>query len=104
MRERHEQMRDRTRRHFPEAAGSGVPTLSVISPAAGVAAGRQEGGEAERRSHKFTTVDLGPYFNAGPAEFGPREKARSLSGPSRADGLIHMPTGQQHFRGIPFRL
>jgi hypothetical protein len=49
-------------------------------------------------------VDLSPYFNAGPADFGPREKARGLSGKSRTDGLIYMPKGQQNFRGIPFHL
>ena len=86
--------------------GSGVPTLSLVSqtPGSQPAAASQESSGTRRSSATFTPVDLQPFFNAGPADLGRRERARGLAGPSRTDGLIHMPTGQQHFRGIPFRL
>lgn len=101
-----EQMKNRSRRRFLEAVGSGVPTLSLVSQAAGsqLAAGSQASGWTGRSSAKFTPVDLHPHYNATPADFGPRDRARGLTGSSRTDGLIYMPTGQQHFRGIPFRL
>ncbi|HEU0139813.1 MAG TPA: CehA/McbA family metallohydrolase [Bryobacteraceae bacterium] len=97
-------MSNRTRRRFLGTVGSGVPTLSLVSQAAGGMVFGQEGGASGRTSPKFTPVDLSRFFNAGPAGFGPRDRARRLSGPSRADGLIRMPTGEQRFRGIPFRL
>ena len=99
-------MKNRTRRRFLGDVGSGVPSLSLLSQTAGSqpAAASQESIGVRRSSAKFTPLDLRHYFNAGPADFGPRERAKSLAGPSRSDGLIHMPTGEQRFRGIPFRL
>ncbi len=45
---------------------------------------------------KFTVLDLASYFNAG----------RSAAGwhPALADGLVHLPAGDQTFWGIPFAL
>jgi hypothetical protein len=53
---------------------------------------------------KFTPIDLRPYFNTSSVDFGPREKAKGLTGESANDGLIRMPGNNQTFRGIPFRL
>ncbi len=97
-------MIDQTRRNFLETMGAGVPTLSILSQAAAQGAGLPGTEEPKPGSPKFTLVDLGPYFNAGPADFGPREKARNLNGRSALDGLIYTPAGQQRLRGIPFRL
>ena len=55
-------------------------------------------------SQKFTPIDLGPYFNVTPAQFGPRPQAREFGAGSNRDGLIRTPAGQQSMRGIPFQL
>ena len=60
------------------------------------------GGEAV--SPKFTPVDLSPYFNVSPRDFGPREKAKEIGGGSARDGLIRVPTGKETLQGIPFWL
>jgi hypothetical protein len=93
-----------SRRSFLQTVGGGVPTLNLIL--GGAWAKPVEGGgsgEAEPL-RKFSPVDLTPFFSASPADFGPREGARTLSGGSDRDGLIRTPAGKQNFRGVPFWL
>jgi hypothetical protein len=58
----------------------------------------------ESFSEKFTPIDLAPYFNASPINFGPRDRAKELGGDSAHDGLIRTPAGVKNLRGIPFVL
>jgi hypothetical protein len=53
---------------------------------------------------KFTPLDLSPFFNCSPVDFGPREQAKSLNGYAGRPGLIRTPAGRQNLRGIPFYL
>jgi len=53
---------------------------------------------------RFAPVALISHFNASPSDFGPRDLAKAMGGPSQQDGLIHTPSGKQNFRGIPFLL
>lgn len=55
-------------------------------------------------SAKFTPIDLSPYFNASPPEFGPREKAKEIGGECARDGIIRVPTGRKALHGVPFWL
>jgi hypothetical protein len=77
------------------------PTLALLVGDRASVAGSGPSVEGDDR---FTPVDLAPFFNATPRDFGPRERARTLSGDSSRDGLIRVPAGEQKLRGIPFRL
>lgn len=74
------------RRTFLETVGTAVPSMQLL--------------RAAEPAGKFTTIDLSRYFNTSASDFGPREQARSMS----RDGLIHVPSGEQTFLGIPFAL
>jgi hypothetical protein len=97
-----------SRRTFLRAVGSTVPTIQLVSRAAAA----QGGGGASSRSvshqafnsGKFTPLDLTPFFNCSPADFGLREQAKSLNGYAGRPGLIRTPAGRQALRGIPFYL
>jgi hypothetical protein len=97
-------MKNYSRRKFLRTVGAGVPTLALVAQETTVrgAAPLAEGPEVN--SGKFTPIDLSPFFNASPADFGQRELAKDLSGDSARDGLVRTPTGDQKFRGIPFWL
>ena len=93
-----------SRRNFLRTIGSAVPTLNLM--AEGVTPdtllGTQLNGQQTKA--RFSPIDLTTYFTASPADFGPRENAKSLCGGSRQDGLIRTPAGKQELRGIPFLL
>jgi hypothetical protein len=76
-----------TRRNWLGGAGA-VPLLAVPG-------NPQVTGPVEA---VFTPIELGRFFNAWAAQFGPREPLR----PRVRDGLIRTPGGRQQFRGIPF--
>jgi len=52
------------RRAFLQAVGGTATTLAALAPEAAAA--------SAGASAKFTPVDLGSFFNASPADFGPR--------------------------------
>ncbi len=90
--------KDWSRRGFLQTVGAGVPTLTMLlGESAAGAASPLESGTA---SGKFTTLDLGRFFNSSAKDFGPREHAQRFS----KGGLIPTSGGDQNFRGIPFRL
>lgn len=70
---------------------AGAPALQWV--------GTVPGGESELQK-AFHPLDLSAYFNASPADFGPRESLRSDS----KDGLFRRPAGRQSLRGVPFLL
>jgi hypothetical protein len=82
--------------------GVAAPTLKLVLGGKPAWAAARAGAEAA--SGKFTPLDLTQVFNASSADFGPRQKAKHLSGDSSKDGLIRPPAGAQNLRGIPFRL
>lgn len=86
---------DLQRRAFLKTAGAGVPTLRLM--AASMAAPAEA---APYDDAKFTPLDIGRFYSASPADFGPRKQASFFS----RDGLIHAPAGTREFRGIPFLL
>lgn len=99
-----DRLHDWTRRTFMKAVGGVVPTLTIFgeeTPDAFPAAG---GWPQAVEATKFTPLDLSDHFTASPAEFGARERAKSLGEQSAKDGLIRMPAGKQVLRGIPFLL
>lgn len=75
------------RRSFLQAAGAIAPVVELV------------GAEA---AGKFTTVPLGPAFNAASRDFGPRPWARNE--PGVTDNLIRTLGGLQRLRGVPFEL
>ena len=79
------------RRDFLKGAGAAAPALEMVGTAAAAADGPQAA---------FAPLELEKYFNASPADFGPRDQIRSRT----PDGLIRTPAGRQQFRGIPFHL
>jgi hypothetical protein len=81
----------------------GLPSLTLLLPRTTTEAKSADEG-AQISSGKFTQVDLSPHFNCSSIDFGPHARTKELSGPSAQDGLIHTPTGEQIFRGIPFQL
>ena len=97
-----------SRRTFLRAVGTSVPTLQLVGRAAAAPGGIGPGSSPESRgtfnSRKFTPIDLTPFFNCSPKDFGPREQANSLDGYSGHAGLIRTPAGRQSLRGIPFLL
>ena len=97
-------LNDLSRRTFLQTVGAGVPTLSLVVKDARAAAVVPQESSAKGAAEKFTPIDLSRFFNCSPADFGPREQARRLSGESARDGLIRTPGGNQVFRGIPFVL
>lgn len=84
-----ESSKETTRRNFLQAVGA-TPSLAFLS----AAAAQSEPAPAE----KFTAVDLSPYFNTSPREFGSK-----LSDSARQD-LTGIPSGRSTLRGIPFSL
>ena len=93
-----------TRRDFLRTVGASVPTLSLMMGAVDVQGSAEAGPGQEFDNSKFTPLNLTPYFNCSSLDLGPRPKARGLGGESARDGLIRTPAGDQHLRGIPFRL
>ncbi len=92
---------DWTRRAFLQTGSIVVPTLKRMLAAA--TAGQDEtGGPLD--PGKFAPVELSSHFNASASDFGPRDRAKAMGGPSQQDGLIHTPSGKKNFRGIPFLL
>jgi len=91
-----------SRRFFLRTVGAVPPTLKLMLDGTPARAAARAGAEFSRE--KFTPVDLTRVFTGSPANFGPREKAKQLSGDSQRDGLIRPPTGAQNLRGIPFQL
>ena len=77
------------RREFLQMAGAAPAVQAVGTVGADVETGAL-----------FTPIDLEQFFNATPADFGPRDQIRFRS----PDGLIRTPRGRQRFRGIPFVL
>src|SRR5205085_7957621 len=84
-----ESTKETTRRNFLQAV-SATPSLAFLSAAAGQA--------QPADAQKFTAVDLGPYFNTSPREFGSQ-----LNESARQD-LTGIPSGRSTLRGIPFSL
>ena len=95
---------DRSRRDFLRAVGTGAPTLSLVLHGSTARSPQVSDIMSASASQKFTPIDLGPYFNVTPAQFGPRPQAREFGAGSNRDGLIRTPAGQQSMRGIPFQL
>jgi hypothetical protein len=95
---------DWSRRRFLETMGASVPTLKLMLKGAHAGAGQAATSDMKFDSKKFTPIDLGRCFTASPSSFGARERAKGLGGDSARDGLVRVPTGDQDFRGIPFRL
>ena len=95
---------DWTRRDFLQTGSIVVPTLKrMLAGNAATTVGQDEmGGPPD--PGKFAPVELSSHFNASPSDFGPRERAKAMGGPSQHDGRIHTPSGKQNFRGIPFLL
>jgi hypothetical protein len=91
-----------SRRAFLQAVSGAVPAVGPIYM--GVASqGIITPPSADKEvSEKFTPIELTPYFNCSPTDFGPREQAKRLSGYAGREGLIRTPSGRQSFRGIPF--
>ena len=96
-------LKDRGRRTFLKAVTLGVPTLTLALNGAAPSV-TSSGASTKSFSGKFTPVDLAPYFNASPINFGPRGRAKELGGDSAQDGLIRTPAGVQNLQGIPFLL
>lgn len=95
---------DWTRRDFLRTGSVVVPTLKrMLAGDAAAPVGQDESG-SPADPDKFAPVELSSYFNASSSDFGPRDRARDMGGPSKQDGLIHTPSGKQNFRGIPFLL
>jgi hypothetical protein len=97
-------LKDSTRRTFLKAVGGGIPSLALIAHGSVVASNQGPGLPAETANWKFTPIDLAPYFNASPPDFGPRKNAKRMRGPSSKDGLLRMPAGNLTLRGIPYKL
>jgi hypothetical protein len=95
---------DRSRRIFLQTVGTGVPTLTLMLRESDARAGALAGSDVEASPGKFTPVDLSGLFNSSATDFGPRDRAKGLSGDPTGDGLIRMPAGRQVLRGIPFQL
>ncbi len=93
-----------SRRAFLQTMSVQVPTLSLVMEVLPGCGEEAASAPPAVDSAKFTPLDLRPYFTGSPADFGPREKARSLGGDSAKDALVRMPAGNQNFRGIPFQL
>ena len=96
--------KDGSRRKFIQTVGASVPTLSLL---VGGAQSIGSEGMLERTQFsatKFTPIDLSVYFNCSPADYGPQEQAKRLSGASGNDGMVRTPAGRQNFQGIPFVL
>src|SRR5262249_13754719 len=74
------------------------------APAQGRPGGSSSRSASGVDSRKFTPIDLTPFYNCSPADFGPRDRARSLIGYESRPGLIRTPAGRQNLRGIPFLL
>src|SRR5712692_3026261 len=95
---------DSSRRNFIKRTGGGVPTLAFMLQKTSASPPSPAPKKDQTVSDKFVPMDLTRYFNAAPADFGPRERAKGLSRETRASGLISMPRGKRVFRGIPFLL
>ena len=97
-----------SRRTFLRAVGTAVPTIQLVSRTATAQGGAGASSRSVSRqpfnSVKFTPLDLSPFFNCSPVDFGPREQAKSLNGYAGRPGLIRTPAGRQNLRGIPFYL
>jgi hypothetical protein len=100
---REKQAHDLSRRNFLQVAGAGAPTVKLLLEASS-ASGQAIPSIPANDSHKFTPVNLSPYFNSSPTDFGRRENAKQLGGASAQDGLIRVPCGNRILRGIPFQL
>jgi len=98
----------RSRRAFLQRVGTTLPMIQLTSGEA-AAQGRTAAGSSWRsgsgvNSRKFTPIDLTPFYNCSPGDFGPRDRAKSLIGYAGKPGLIRTPAGRQNLRGIPFLL
>jgi hypothetical protein len=96
--------KDWSRRNFLKTVGSAVPTLKLVVDGTGARASSLRPSQQQRMEDKFIPVDLALYFTASSSDFGPRNLAKELGGPSATDSLIRTPSGKQSFRGIPFSL
>jgi hypothetical protein len=96
--------KDGSRRKFIQTVGASVPTLSLL--VGGTQSIGSEGmlERSQFSATKFTPIDLSAYFNCSPADYGPQEQAKRLSGASGNDGMVRTPAGRQNFQGIPFFL
>ena len=94
-----------SRRAFLRRVGTTLPMIQSASGAA-AAQGRTAAGSSwsSGLSGKFTPIDLTPFYNCSPGDFGPRDRAKSLIGYEGQLGLIRTPAGRQNLRGIPFLL
>src|SRR5574337_1035453 len=97
-------MRDWSRRNFLQTVGVGVPTLKLMLGGTSAGLGQATNSPPPYDPVKFTPVDLTRQFNCSPADFGPRERAKRMSGDVAGDGLLRTPAGEQNFQGIPFLL
>ena len=95
---------DWSRRTFLQTVPTAVPTLKLMLEGTPAQSATSSGPVSETARRKFAQVDLRPYFNASPQNFGPRERAKDLSDEATQDGMIRVPTGKQDLRGIPFWL
>jgi hypothetical protein len=95
---------DWTRRDFLQSGTVVVPTLKRMLAGNAAATVSQDEMGGPQDPARFAPVELISHFNASPSDFGPRELAKEMGGPSQQDGLIHTPSGKQNFRGIPFLL
>lgn len=97
-------LEDSTRRTFLKAVGGGIPTLASITPGSFAQGDKKAEPPQKFGNDKFLPIDLSRYFNASPVDFGVRESAKKLGGPSSKDGLLRMPAGNLTLQGIPFKL
>jgi len=103
-REKDELWMDATRREFLRSVSATVPTVTLLVQGGCIGAQAAASPNAETVSPKFSPIDLSPYLNASPRDFGPREKAREIGGECARDGLIRVPTGKKDLQGVPFWL
>jgi hypothetical protein len=99
-----EVLMDQTKREFLRSVSATVPTLALLAQGGSIGVHTSAQPTREAVSPKFTPIDLSPYFNASPREFGPREKAKEIGGECARDGLIRVPTGKKTLQGVPLWL
>jgi hypothetical protein len=92
-----------SRRDFLLTMGAAIPTISLLEANAGALPGTPSA-PVPGGSGKFTTVNLGAYFNSSSKDFGTREHSALITGDSAKDFFIRAWGGKRDLQGIPFAL
>ena len=91
------------RREFLRTTGASVAPVALLAQKM-PAQGEEKESDVGTMSSKFVPIHLTPYFNASAADFGSRERVKSLNAQGAQDGLLRTPAGTRYLRGIPFEL